>query len=88
MSVEFLWGALAMGCAVAGLYFLRSWRDTRDRLFALFAIAFWVLGANWVSLDLFLPGEETRHYFFVVRLIAFGFIAVAVVDKNRRRRGP
>ena len=33
----FFQGTVAMGCAVAGLFFLRFWRDARDRLFLLFA---------------------------------------------------
>ena len=45
-------GALAMASAVAGLFFLRFWRETRDRLFAMFALAFWVLGVNWLGLAL------------------------------------
>jgi hypothetical protein len=39
-------GALAMAFAVAGLFFLRFWRDTKDRLFAFFALAFFALAAN------------------------------------------
>ena len=30
-------GAIVMGYAVAGLFFLRFWRETRDRLFLIFA---------------------------------------------------
>ena len=37
---EFMLGGLVMGCFVAGLFFLRFWRKTHDRLFAIFAIAF------------------------------------------------
>ena len=33
----FLLGAIAMGCAVASLFFFRFWRNTRDRFFLLFA---------------------------------------------------
>ena len=39
-------GAMAMGYAVAGLFFLRFWRDARDRLFGLFALAF---GSGWLE---------------------------------------
>ncbi|MGH7898585.1 MAG: DUF5985 family protein [Candidatus Binatia bacterium] len=88
----FVWGALAMGCWVAGLVFLRFWKEARDRLFVIFACAFWVLGLNWVVLALFHPGEETRHYVYMIRLVAFLLIIGAIVDKNRsggsRRRPP
>ena len=33
-------GAVAMASFVAALFFIRFWRDTGDRLFLLFAIAF------------------------------------------------
>ena len=47
---EFMLGSLVMACLVAGLFFLRFWRKTRDRLFLMFAIAFWILGSNWLAL--------------------------------------
>jgi hypothetical protein len=84
--IQFLWGASAMGCWVAGLFFLRFWRGTRDRLFALFAASFWVLGASWLVLAVAQPSDETRHYAYLIRLVAFLLIAVAIVDKNRGAR--
>jgi hypothetical protein len=78
-------GALVMASAVAGLFFLRFWRETRDRLFAMFALAFWVLGVNWLGLALS-EQPETRTFFYVLRLLAFVLILVAIVDKNRAAR--
>jgi hypothetical protein len=43
MLFPFLSGAITMGCATAGLFFLRFWKRTRDRLFIAFALAFWLL---------------------------------------------
>ena len=83
--IFFLRGALVMGCAVAGLFFLRFYRQARDRLFLLFAAAFWVLGLNWVVLAFYRVTQETRHYAFIVRLVAFLILLVAIVDKNRER---
>ena len=74
-------GAIATGYAVAGLFFLRFWRDTRDRLFILFAVAFFVLSANRV-LGAVLP-EEHRDPVYWVRFTAFAMILLAIVDKNR-----
>ena len=80
-------GALAMGLSVAGLFFLRFWRDTRDRLFALFAAGFFLMAANRVQLgltnDLALGGREWCYW---VRFAAFAMILVAILDKNRPRR--
>lgn len=79
----FTHGLTAAGLAVAGLFFLRFWRDTADRLFALLAAAFWALAANSVVLGVVQPGDETRHYAYVLRLLAFLLIIWGVVDKNR-----
>jgi uncharacterized membrane protein YcjF (UPF0283 family) len=83
---NFLLGMVVMACAAAGLFFLRFWRKTRDRLFAVFAIAFWVLGANWLALA-FARQDEVRTWLYVVRLAAFVLILVGIIDKNRPRRG-
>ena len=39
-------GAMSAGFAIAGLFFLRFWVRTRDRLFAAFAVAFWLMALN------------------------------------------
>ena len=51
-------GALVMACFVAGLFFLRFWRKTRDRLFMIFAIAFWLMGVNWLALSFSNPSPS------------------------------
>jgi hypothetical protein len=81
---QFVWGMLSMGAWVAGLFFWRFWRDSHDRLFAFFAFAFWVLALHWITLGIANPGVESRHYVFLLRLIAFVLIVMGIVDKNRR----
>ena len=78
-------GGLVMGCFVAGLFFLRFWRKTRDRLFAIFAIAFWLLGVNWLALA-FTQQDEVKTIYYAVRLLAFVLILYAIIDKNRASR--
>jgi 4-amino-4-deoxy-L-arabinose transferase-like glycosyltransferase len=80
----FLSGVLAMGYAVAALYFLKFWRQTGDRLFAYFAASFALLVFQRVALSGMAETPEDAVGFYVVRLIAFALIAAAVVDKNRR----
>lgn len=80
----FILGAIVLACAVAGLFFLRFWRKTRDRLFLIFAIAFWTLGANWLALA-FTNQDEVRTILYIVRLLAFLLILVGIIDKNRAR---
>jgi hypothetical protein len=76
-------GAILMGYAVAGLFFLRFWRDTRDRLFLIFAIAFWILGLQRLALALTRDMMETQTELYLIRLFAFLLILGAIVDKNR-----
>jgi hypothetical protein len=83
---EFAWGALSMSACIAGLFFLRFWRRTKEPLFAYFAAAFAILMLNWLGLALVPPANESRHQVYLLRLLAFVLILVGVVDKNRRRR--
>ena len=83
----FLLGGVVMGCLVAGLFFLRFWRKTRDRLFMIFALAFWILGLNWMLLAFTSPTDESRRaLFYILRLVAFILISCAIIDKNRSAR--
>ena len=79
----FLNGANAMACIIAGVVFLTYWRDSRDRLFIFFAIAFWALAFQWIVIVPIDPADEHRHLFYLPRLVAFTLIAIGIVDKNR-----
>jgi hypothetical protein len=81
---EFLWGMLTMASIVAGLFFLRYWRASRDRLFAFFASAFAVMSISWAGLAATSPSFEARHYVYLIRLLAFAIIIFGILDKNRR----
>ena len=82
---QFILGAIVMACFVIGLFFIRFWRKTRDRLFAIFAGAFWLLGLNWLALA-FTQQDEVRTWLYVVRLLAFLCILFGILDKNRAAR--
>ena len=83
---QFLSGATMMGLMVAALFFLRFFRETGDRLFAMFAAAFFILALNLVAVVLFNPPDEVRPLFYAIRLAAFVLILIAIVDKNLRGR--
>jgi hypothetical protein len=85
-SLEILLGILVAGCATVGLFFFRFWRQTKDRFFVFFAIAFWILTIHWLALGLTNPEQEIRVYFYLLRLAAFLLILAAIVDKNRSGR--
>lgn len=76
-------GAAAMGSTVAALFFLRFWRQTHDRLFLMFAVAFLVDAVMRVVLAVTEVPNEQEPFFYLGRLLTFILIVVAIVDKNR-----
>ena len=82
---QFLTGAAAMACWVAMLFFLRFWRESGDRLFVMFSVAFLLLGLTRLGLAVSLYPSDEHTYLYWVRLAAFVLILVAIIDKNRRK---
>lgn len=80
---ELLSGAIVMGYLVAGLFFLKFWRGTHDRLFLIFGAAFWLLALQRALLALLAEAPGSHLYLYVMRLLAFVLIIVAIIDKNR-----
>ena len=77
-----LLGAIAMASLVAGLFFLRFWRDTGDRLFLFFAVAFLVEGINRAALGFSADPNEGQPFFYFVRFLSFLLILVGIAQKN------
>ena len=86
--VDFLSGVIFALSLTATLFFFRYWRQTADRLFAIFALAFVVFAASRIVLALLEEGNEARTWVYLLRLVAFLLIVVGIVDKNRVARGP
>ena len=83
---QFLLGAIAMGSAVAALLFLRYWRRTRDRLFLYFSASFLLEAVNRALFAWNGAHSEEATLYYLVRLLAYGLILWAIVDKNLRRQ--
>lgn len=81
-----LMGAVAMASFVAMLFFLRHWRQTADGFFLLFALSFGLDAVTRVVLGLWRVAEETEPLIYLARLVTFGLIIVAIVQKNRPTR--
>lgn len=86
--LHLLAGVLLTGYLTAALFFLRFWRQTNDRLFVYFALAFALLGAQRMALSLVGTSELETIPYYILRLIAYALILVAVVEKNRAARAP
>jgi hypothetical protein len=83
---QFLLGAISMGSAVAALLFLRFWRRTRDRLFLYFAVSFLLEAVNRALFVWNGAHSEEATLYYLVRLLAYGLILWAIIEKNTVRR--
>jgi len=83
--VQFGSGALSMGYAVSGLFFLRYWRDSRDRLFVFFSGAFFLLALQGLVQTFLRAGASIELPSYYLRLAAFLLILAGILDKNLRR---
>lgn len=81
--------------AAAGLFFLKLWIASRDRLFIFFAGACWLLSLERVAGILVqgildpVPNQytEANSWIYFIRLLAFGMIMIAVIEKNVSKNG-
>jgi hypothetical protein len=83
--IEFLAGALMLAYSLSGLHFLRFWRRTRDRLFLHFAAAFWLFALNQLASSVPTVSDQTVGYEYLLRVVGFLLILVAILDKNLPR---
>jgi uncharacterized membrane protein HdeD (DUF308 family) len=74
-----------MASITIGVFFLRFWKDTRDRFFLFFAISFLLEGVNRVALGLVADPNEDRPIFYIVRFLSFIIICIAIIEKNRTK---
>lgn len=78
-----IYGAVVMGCFMAAVFFLNFWRRSRDNFFALFACAFSLLGLSWLVYVSAGVADEFNRPVYLIRLLAFLLIIIAVIQKNR-----
>lgn len=83
---DLLTGAIAMASLVIALFFLRFWRATGDRFFLYFAASFLIEGLHRVYSALNDAGGEDSPLHYLIRLLAYGLILWAILEKNLPRR--
>lgn len=74
-----------MAAIVVALFFWRYWRHTRDPLFIYFALAFVLEGVLRVF-QAWSPDNPDAPQYYLLRLLEYGLILVAIIQKNRRSR--
>ena len=84
--IEYLSGAVTLGYVVAMLFFLRFWNRTHDRLFFAFGVAFALLALNQALAQWLGAADERVGYTYLLRVLGFGLILAAIIDKNVSRK--
>lgn len=79
---ELFTGAITMGSIVIALFFLRFWRDSGDRFFLYFALSFFIEGVHRLYSALHDAGGEDSPLHYLIRLLAYGLILWAILEKN------
>jgi hypothetical protein len=82
MMEGFFLGVIVAASLIAGLFFLKFWRQTRDRLFLAFGVAFLIEGTNRIGFLFIAMPNEGSASIYVVRLLAFLLILAGIVYKR------
>jgi hypothetical protein len=80
---DFLLGGIALGSFAVGVFFLQYWRSSRDRFFLFFMLAFWIEAGNRFHMAMVRGWDEDAPVHYLIRLLSFALILVAIADKNR-----
>jgi peptidoglycan/LPS O-acetylase OafA/YrhL len=81
-------GSLTVAYLLAALFFARFWRQTRDRLFRTFAVAFVLLALNQMLASALGAADERTGYTYVLRVLGFLLILYAIWRKNVAEASP
>jgi uncharacterized membrane protein HdeD (DUF308 family) len=79
---DLITGMIAMASLIIALFFLRFWRNTRDRFFLYFALSFGIEGVHRIVTTLTFDEHEESPLHYLVRLLAYGLILWAILEKN------
>lgn len=83
---DFLSGAVFSAALISALFFFKFWKQSKDRFFLIFAIAFLLLGFERVQLLFTIVNYETRSMVYCIRLCSFILILIAILDKNKVKK--
>lgn len=82
--LTFAYGFIFTAFIVISLTFLKYWRKTGDRFFMIFAVSFFLLAVERLCIALLaLQDTEASAPIYLIRLLSFGLIITAILDKNR-----
>jgi hypothetical protein len=79
---DFLTGVATAGFLIAAVFFFQFWKTTRDSFFAILGIAFVLFAANQAGVALLEVPREEQSWIFLLRLLGFALLLVAIALKN------
>jgi hypothetical protein len=83
MIQGFFLGVIVTGSLTAAAFFLKFWRQTADRLFLGFGLAFAIEGFNRLAFLFLETPNEGDPLIYTVRLFSYLLILAAIINKNR-----
>lgn len=84
---QFMSGGIVVGSVAVGMFFVRYWRSTKDRFFLFLALSFSIEAVNRLVIAFGNTWNEAEPFHYVVRLVSYALILVAIWDKNLRTDG-
>lgn len=81
----FLIGIIAAFSLVISMFFFRFWRKTHDRFFLFFSLSFLIEACNRALMVTAPNWQETSPSYYMIRLLAYTLIILAILDKNRKK---
>jgi uncharacterized membrane protein HdeD (DUF308 family) len=79
----FLLGVVVTSSLTAAAFFLKFWKQTRDKLFLGFGAAFMIEGINRLAFLFLEAPNEGDPVIYTVRLFSYLLILAAIINKNR-----
>lgn len=88
MLNDMISGAISMASLVIALFFLRFWRNSGDRFFLYFSLSFFIEGLHRIYSTATHNNGEDSPLHYLIRLLAYGLIIWAILEKNLPRAKP
>ena len=89
-AILFLSGITVVTFAASGVFFFKFYKTSRDPFYLYFCLACWLLSIERIAILAFIgPAKtsgETSPWVYLIRLVAFLLIMIAIINKNRNRR--
>jgi hypothetical protein len=82
MPQGFLLGVIATSSFIAGAFFFKFWRQTRDSFFLSFAASFVLGGLDRTALIFFERPNEGAAWVYLLRLFSMLLILAAILKMN------